>query len=767
MENSLEFFDSRVAPTPKGDENNDIQELQPSVRSFDSQPKSEIMPITSLSSKHPLPLYPSRRPLESHIPLLSFQRKRGEMTSRSSYVDPASESGPPPFLPTREAHLSEIDKPNPASIREEEGGTRERKEGVSSPDNSTFEREYEQHTPSTTIEADERKEPEAPPPESPKTKCTNKETTESAVHPCLREYGSCRYGEKCVLKDLPADSCVPHIYGSCHFGNSCHWRHAIGWEDIKELVNGKKSDTCATLSADGSQVYAVKNAGVGGKVQVAVKVIEKRETEPKTFQTTSSASLSLASHDPGEGSVVETSGGKPFTVPTPYLDVVRAAVGREEKPHPEAMGHPVSRLLPSTKDEHGAGTNATGIAFASSIVVRQPAASTKTFPVSSTSKDRGAAGSSSDATTAMTAKKIEALHPCLARFGHCKYGENCEYANEPADVCIFFLQGKCKVIAGDCPNRHERANGNGVKKTLPSTSQQSSSSSSSPFPFPGTLHTPSEVSFLSERRRENDEEKPNPQTFTSSRGRVVCRTENKKREEEEGWNTSPPPYPFVDGRNGWEEQRNGGAGVADATPFPPARHQELPSYPSHHSDQSAHLMLNPSYVVSDFSSTFVPKVLERSKVGTAASSQYLLSGEKVTLNCPGGSTLSIGTENAAEEGRESARTHLETTFLDPTPDASPESDPWAAGDAASCGTVPHRQVSGTQCVTADIASARSQLTVSNLLQLSWLKEAFPTISEYRIVHVLLGSSSEAQCVKVLRFMEKEWAVESSSSEGNC
>ena len=55
------------------------------------------------------------------------------------------------------------------------------------------------------------------------------------------------------------------------------------------------------------------------------------------------------------------------------------------------------------------------------------------------------------------AKLAGMLHPCIARYGECRYGDTCRFATVPADNCMEWLRrGTCKF--GDkCRYKHPKA----------------------------------------------------------------------------------------------------------------------------------------------------------------------------------------------------------------------------------------------------------------------------------------------------------------------
>jgi uncharacterized phage infection (PIP) family protein YhgE len=45
------------------------------------------------------------------------------------------------------------------------------------------------------------------------------------LHPCLRVFGQCNYGDNCTFAHYPYDACLSYIKGKCRFGSQCHEQH--------------------------------------------------------------------------------------------------------------------------------------------------------------------------------------------------------------------------------------------------------------------------------------------------------------------------------------------------------------------------------------------------------------------------------------------------------------------------------------------------------------------------------------------------------------
>jgi len=50
------------------------------------------------------------------------------------------------------------------------------------------------------------------------------------THPCERVFGSCKGGQECKFKDAPRDACVTFLKGKCRFGARCAEPHFIQYE---------------------------------------------------------------------------------------------------------------------------------------------------------------------------------------------------------------------------------------------------------------------------------------------------------------------------------------------------------------------------------------------------------------------------------------------------------------------------------------------------------------------------------------------------------
>jgi DNA-nicking Smr family endonuclease len=238
-------------------------------------------------------------------------------------------------------------------------------------------------------------------------------------HPCVVQYGSCQYGDACLLKDLPGDVCVQHFQGCCIYGASCRHRHVVDGVDVRNAWNDAPAEEAALVpSREGSG--EVREGTEGGRAGLC----SHRDPAARMEKGAHGAAFARGSGVVGVGAEAidsddsddeDVDGVGTFTVtassvphPTPFLDLARAGA---------------------------AGSGAAGRHFPSNTTVTQ---APTTRPTTTT-------------TTAV------GRHPCVAQYGSCKFGDACLHADRDADVCVHFLNGRCRFSAEECRYRHETA----------------------------------------------------------------------------------------------------------------------------------------------------------------------------------------------------------------------------------------------------------------------------------------------------------------------
>ncbi|TPP54557.1 hypothetical protein CGC21_17995 [Leishmania donovani] len=274
------------------------------------------------------------------------------------------------------------------------------------------------------------------------------------LHPCVVQFGSCQYGQYCVLKDLPGDVCVQHFQGSCVYGSSCRHRHTIEGVDVRDYVWGASKDGDAEpVLRNGDSMYRVRAVdGMGSKVQMAEPIGDQADTHARA--------------DDGEcdgGDVAHRRLAAPPLLASDF-NRIRGSVPSYTEPMlsspPYAFqGEAVEAEGSEEGDAAGCGATKTG-----------PAALLVAHPTPFRDLVKGSAGpvqlpppqrplpSSSTTTsppTTATARRARARHPCIAQYGSCKFGDACVHADRDADVCVHFLNRRCRYSADECRYRHE------------------------------------------------------------------------------------------------------------------------------------------------------------------------------------------------------------------------------------------------------------------------------------------------------------------------
>ncbi|KPA73663.1 hypothetical protein ABB37_09602 [Leptomonas pyrrhocoris] len=262
-------------------------------------------------------------------------------------------------------------------------------------------------------------------------------------HPCVVQYGSCQYGDFCLLKDFPGDVCVQHFQGCCIYGSSCRHRHCVDGVDVREVLREAQAAEAAALQLfykDGA-TYRVEEGDGDTKVQVATLVERNAVDDPSHYPTTA----------PEDATVRRTSGPG---FPSPLANAHWHA-------DPSQRG---GTTVVATADDDGDGEEGRDEDFGDDDSGGPLAAAQHPTPF----LDRARAGAAPAAARASSAGVVggggggaarppRRRHPCIAQYGSCKYGDACLHADRDADVCVHYLHGRCRFSAADCKYRHESA----------------------------------------------------------------------------------------------------------------------------------------------------------------------------------------------------------------------------------------------------------------------------------------------------------------------
>ena len=233
------------------------------------------------------------------------------------------------------------------------------------------------------------------------------------LHPCIVQYRSCRYGKFCLLKDFPGDTCINYFHGDCIYGSGCRNRHSINGVDLREFVRQAQQEEESLLKreANGAAVYLTES--LGGGVLIGERVVPEQQHDdrpiplPQAHMWNVSAGSEPSYTDPLVESVMQQlcDDDDGLMAPAPFLEKVRQPKSGQQRAPVVVVGSDVSPLLLHQQS-----------------------------PLLDLSMMQ---------------------HPCIAQCGGCKYGDGCLHAHKRADICVFFLNGRCSFPAEQCRYRHD------------------------------------------------------------------------------------------------------------------------------------------------------------------------------------------------------------------------------------------------------------------------------------------------------------------------
>jgi hypothetical protein len=232
-------------------------------------------------------------------------------------------------------------------------------------------------------------------------------------HPCTAQYGACRYGANCAFRFMPADTCINYVVGSCVFGEYCRNRHTIDGHDIRKLMmpEGAREEYIVDPSDPNTAILLSGKGSVLDGVRVAMW---------------------------------EDDGSEEYAMPAPEASAFNAERGvAPSHSDPMAAAHaasmwggdegPASKPSPFLAMARSAGADPTPMRHAPGSTVVQP---------------------TSHYTPPQAPESIR--HPCIAQCGQCRFGDACNHAMLRSDVCVHWLNGRCKFEGDDCHYMHEK-----------------------------------------------------------------------------------------------------------------------------------------------------------------------------------------------------------------------------------------------------------------------------------------------------------------------
>jgi len=237
----------------------------------------------------------------------------------------------------------------------------------------------------------------------------------SALHPCIRIYGSCRYGDECEYAKMSSDTCIKFLKGRCTFGDRCKEQHPNAFSNMQAMMGGMMPQMgMMPFMPFGFQMP------MGGDDQGALRGKRSRDTE----------------------------GGGPWKKQVGF-DSSQMFGNMANYFQSTGMGqyHPCVRIYGTCRD--GAACPYAGLPWGACLQFVKG-----TCKFGDTCRELHVQMPAS-AQTRRDKKAPGTKHPCERIYGFCQDGERCRYADFPVESCLMFLKGKCKF--GDtCRELHTR-----------------------------------------------------------------------------------------------------------------------------------------------------------------------------------------------------------------------------------------------------------------------------------------------------------------------
>jgi DNA-nicking Smr family endonuclease len=297
------------------------------------------------------------------------------------------------------------------------------------------------------------------------------------LHPCISQYGHCRYGSRCAFKDLPSDTCLNYVQGSCIYGEGCRNRHALEGVDLRKWMQGsldgvvRVGDYTLTHLPEGVSADAIQGVvqdpndpsamlvlhgtgkvlqttrvvavdASGNPIAAAAEVAPKPLPEASAFNTEGrgaapSYSEPLLPSDFGGAGAFGDSGagavGAAPAQPAPFLEKLKAGIAAE-----------------AAAKQQGGGGGGAGSGSSKRTPHTTPKATFAPAPQLVVASSSGGAGSGSSVPRPAKVKR----HPCVVQCGTCRFGSSCAHADVPGDVCVHWLNHRCRYDADSCRYRH-------------------------------------------------------------------------------------------------------------------------------------------------------------------------------------------------------------------------------------------------------------------------------------------------------------------------
>eukprot|EP00756_Hemistasia_phaeocysticola_P046994 Hpha_TRINITY_DN20871_c0_g1::TRINITY_DN20871_c0_g1_i1::g.85601::m.85601 len=140
-------------------------------------------------------------------------------------------------------------------------------------------------------------------------------------HPCIQQYGKCSYGRACRYKDLPGDTCLMFLRGSCTYKDKCWYRHDVAAGGCIGDGDGRKF----------VEQGEVRMLGGGGKLGV-IDQASRAPVEVERVVTHKDPELQVSASAMYIHHAAETSDGVVSLASEPVAAVARRLKAQSERP---------------------------------------------------------------------------------------------------------------------------------------------------------------------------------------------------------------------------------------------------------------------------------------------------------------------------------------------------------------------------------------------------------------------------------------------------
>lgn len=275
------------------------------------------------------------------------------------------------------------------------------------------------------------------------------ETEEPTTHPCERVFGTCKSGEHCHYKDAPRSACVSFLKGKCRFGNACRESHFIDHEGkyisalhpcLRVFSDCKFGEKCEYAQLPSTSCIKF----LKGKCSFGTRCAEQHFG---MFPGFGGAQMPFGFNPMQMQAQMMQVYQQTSAVPKR---------GREgQAPNPPAPGQPLT-LVPSKRQQQVSGQVHPCVRVFGTCIAG-PSCKFATIPAEACLRHLKGNCKFGDECAEIhydTPDTAGGKHPCARIFGACQ--SNCRFAEYPRECCLQSLKGKCK-FGDQCRELHIRS----------------------------------------------------------------------------------------------------------------------------------------------------------------------------------------------------------------------------------------------------------------------------------------------------------------------